>query len=24
VAVSLAEHCRIMGYDYDQMFDRTI
>jgi hypothetical protein len=24
VVVSLFEHCRIMGYDYDQMFDRTI
>jgi hypothetical protein len=22
VHVSLFEHCRIMGYDYDQMFDR--
>jgi hypothetical protein len=24
VVVSLAEHCRIMGYDYDQIYDRTI
>jgi hypothetical protein len=24
VVVSLYEHCRIMGYDYDQIFDRTI
>jgi hypothetical protein len=24
VVVSLAEHCRIMGYDYDEIFDRTI
>jgi hypothetical protein len=22
VAVSLAEHCRIWGYDYDRMYDR--
>lgn len=24
VVVSLAEHCHIMGYDYDEIFDRTI
>jgi hypothetical protein len=24
VVVSLAEHCRIMSYDYNQMFDHTI
>jgi hypothetical protein len=24
VPVSLFEHCRIMGYDYDQMFDRKM
>jgi hypothetical protein len=22
--VSLSEHCRIMGYDYDEIFDRTV
>jgi hypothetical protein len=24
VVVSLSEHCRIMGYDYDEIFDRTV
>lgn len=24
VVVSLAEHCHIMVYDYDEIFDRTI
>ena len=24
VVVSLSEHCRIMGYDYNEIFDRTV
>jgi hypothetical protein len=24
VIVSLSEHCRIMGYDYDEIYDRTV
>jgi hypothetical protein len=24
VVVSLSEHCCIMGYDYDEIFDRTV